>query len=35
MIGSTPLLINGIDNDGKINIITGEGNILYNYEPGF
>ena len=34
MIGSTPLLINDIDNDGKINIITGEGNILYNYEPG-
>lgn len=35
MIGKAPLLINDIDNDGMINIITGEGSFLYNYEPGF
>jgi len=35
MIGETPLLINDIDGNGRINIITGEGGFLYNYEPGF
>ncbi len=35
IIGETPLLIKDIDKDGMINIITGKGGFLYNYEPGF
>ncbi|MBI9038528.1 MAG: DUF3352 domain-containing protein [Bacteroidales bacterium] len=35
MIGETPLIINDINGDGKVNIITGKDNFLYNYESGF